>query len=154
MAILDAPVTAEVALQGDPSLVLLDHFIDRAVFRVVGFERPIITLIDRRTGSVRALERVLKWGGIKSFAPHFNTPASVTIDEDKSGNVLIELGEPARQAADYILWIAVGLESTLPVQRYEFCRHVALDQRRIAVASLLRKTAAFHPQTLSVPQVL
>jgi len=154
MAIFDTAVTAEVALQGDPSLVLVDHFIDHAVFRVVGFEHPMITLIDCRAGSVRALERVLKWGGIQSFAPHFNTLASITLDEDKSGNVVIEFGEPVKQAADHILWIAVGLESTLPVQRYEFCRHVSLDQRRIAVVSLLRKTTAFHPHTLSVPHSL
>ncbi len=111
--------TAEVAIQGDRVLRLVNHTEERAIYEIIGFENPVITIIDFRRRGLKAISRLIKSGNLEDFAPEFNTPARLTIRYNESGISMIELNETQGEKPEHMLWIVVGLGDTLPV--YDYC---------------------------------
>jgi hypothetical protein len=92
---------------------------------------------------------------LQNFAPIFNTPALVAIQEEESGEVIIELNEPFNPHPNKMLWIAIGIRDSLPVYEYLFERISPLADGSFAFLALLQipnfeqqafEISAFHNQ--------
>jgi hypothetical protein len=112
--------TAEISIQGERVLSFMDCEEDRAIYEVIGFKNPKITIIDYRRSGIKAIQDLLKTSKLYDFAPRFNMPAKVTIQSDEDGNVLIELDEPGEERPTQMLWIVIGLKDSIPVYDYLF----------------------------------
>lgn len=70
---------AQVAIQGERVLRFLDLTEKKVVYQIIGFEDPIITVVDYRASGLFAIQSLLDTGDLKSFAPRFNTASMVEI---------------------------------------------------------------------------
>lgn len=147
---------AEVAIQGDEVLSFINCTQERGIYEVIGFEEPRVTIIDYRQQGVDAIHRLLKTKGFAEFAPAFNTPALVTIQEEDDGSVLIELNESNVGKPDKMLWIPIGIQDSIPVYKYLFERVAPLTDDTFAFIALFEIPGlgqqysdgwAFHNQT-------
>ena len=71
-----------------------------------------------------------------NFAPVFNTPALITLQEGDDGAILIELNEPNESQPDKMLWIAIGIQESIPVYEYRFERIAPLTDDTFAFIAL------------------
>lgn len=127
---------AEISIQGERVLRLVNCTQERAVYEVIGFNDPSITIIDYRKNGLRALQTLLDTGEAKNFAPKFNMPARVEFQYAQDGNVLIELNEVGNDQPIQMLWIVVGLQDSIPVYDYLFETIAPLDDNTFAFAAL------------------
>jgi hypothetical protein len=130
---------AQVKIQGDRVLRLISIDRERAKYQVTGFSDPIITVFDYRLAGLRAIAQVLDTGEADGFAPQFNVPAHVTILNEGPARVLLELRETDDPSPAYMLWIAIGIEDTIPVYDYVFDYVEALDAKQFAFLSVYRR---------------
>ncbi len=110
---------AEISIQGDRALRFVNCAQGRAVYDVIGFNNPAITIIDYRRCGLNAIHALLGGGDAENFASEFNLPARVELQNDH-GNILIELNDPQDEQPGQMLWIAVGLQESIPVYEYLF----------------------------------
>jgi hypothetical protein len=127
---------AEIAIQGDRVLRFVNCTQERAVYDVIGFNNPAITIVDYRQRGLDAIRALLKTGQMMNFAPEFNTPAQVEFQSDLHGNILIELNEAENEKPAQMLWIAVGFHSAIPVYDCLFETIVSLDGDKFGLATL------------------
>lgn len=127
---------AQVAIQGDSVLSLISQGQDHAEYRVIGFDDPI-TIMDYRSSGLAAIAEVIARGKSDSFALRFNTPAHVNIKSNSKG-ATIELKDTDDTAPNHMLWIAIGIQDSIPVYDYLFDRLVPLDNDRFGFLGLFR----------------
>jgi hypothetical protein len=146
---------AEIAIQGDQVLSFINCTHDRAIYEVIGFDEPKIVIIDYRRSSIDALHELLESGNLYNFAPVFNTPAQITLQEEESGEVMIELNKASDPNPDKMLWIVIGIKDSLPIYEYLFERISPLTDGSFAFLALLQipnleqqtfEVSAFHNQ--------
>lgn len=135
---------AQVTIQGERVLTFLDFKKKKeekyAEYNVIGFGDQIV-IEDYRQSCLQALTQVLETGDKSSFAPQFNVPAFVTIETGPQGTFLIQLREPQEEviSLDHRLWIAVGIEDSIPVYQYVFQQIAPLKDDRYAFLSLYQR---------------
>ncbi len=127
---------AEISIQGERVLQFVNCTQDRAVYDVIGFHDPSITIVDYRRQGLDAIDALLETREMKEFAPKFNVPARVELQSDADGNILIELSEAGGESPAQMLWIAVGFCSAVPVYDTLFESIVALENDDFALVSL------------------
>lgn len=127
---------AEIAIQGERVLRLIDYTQERAIYEIVGFIKPVITLIDHRPFGIRAIQNLLRTGDLLSFAPEFNVPARVGIQNADNDKILIELYDTDDHQATHMLWIVVGLRDSIPVYDYVFEIITPLEDDSFAFVAL------------------
>jgi hypothetical protein len=119
--------TSEIAIQGERVLRFINCTQNKAVFKVIGFKEQTITVIDYRQSGLIAIQDLLNGGELYAFAPRFNTPAKVSIQNDNKGNITIQLDEPGKERPSKMLWIVIGLEDSIPNYDYLFEMITPLD---------------------------
>lgn len=110
---------AQVSIQGERVLRLLDFTGNQAKYEVIGFEELPVVLLDSRKRGLMAIQELLENGDLRAFAPKFNHPANVRITEDDNTSVIIELTDTCEHPR-HLLWIAIGLRDSLPVYQYVY----------------------------------
>lgn len=108
---------AQVSIQGERVLRLLNFTGNQAKYEVIGFENMPVILVDSRRTGLLAVQELLETGDLYAFAPKFSHPALVHILQDGPGQVQIELSDTDQPPA-HMLWIAIGLDDLLPVYDY------------------------------------
>ena len=119
--------TAEISIQGERVLNFINYTHDSAVYQVIGFTKPTITIVDYRETGLMAIHDLLNSGDLHEFAPRFNTPAKVSIHIDDEGNVTIELEDPGNDLPHQMLWIVIGIQDSIPIYDYIFEMITPLD---------------------------
>lgn len=137
---------AEIAIQGDQVLSLVNCTQERAVYEVIGFDEPKIVIVDYRQKPIRALCELLETGNIRNFAPIFNSPSMITIQEDADDTVLIELSESNGLIPDKMFWIAIGIRDSIPVYDYHFEWIVPISEEAFAFIALFDIPSDFAQQ--------
>lgn len=127
---------AEIAIQGDMVLSFINCTQERAIYEVIGFDEPKIVIIDYRPHCINAIRRSLRTGDLNNFAPIFNTSAQITLQEEDDGSILIELSKPNNNQPDKMLWIAIGIQDSIPVYEYLFERIASLADDTFAFIAL------------------
>ena len=127
---------AKIEIQGERVLRFVNSTADRAVYDVIGFENPAITIIDYRLRGLDAIQALLRTGEMAQFAPEFNTPALVSLQSDADGNILIELNEPDTESPPQMLWIAIGFQGVMPDHDALFELITPLENDRLALIIL------------------
>lgn len=147
---------AEIAVQGDEALFFIDSSSNKAIYEVIGFDEPKIIIIDYREKGINAINSLLKTNNARDFAPVFNTPALVTLQEEEDGSMLIELNEPLNDPIEKMLWIAIGIQDSIPIYEYFFERIAPLSDNTFAFIALFEipnlehqffETLTFHNQS-------
>jgi hypothetical protein len=131
--------SAHVELQGERALTYLSREQNYAEYQVNGFDEPAILLRDYRPDGLAALDEILTTGKLETFAPKFNSPAQVLIQDQDSGDVLIELFETSVPDPDYRLWIAIGIRDHIPVYDYVLDFLVPWEDDNFAFLALYRR---------------
>ncbi|MFZ5857699.1 MAG: hypothetical protein ACOYZ6_12775 [Chloroflexota bacterium] len=127
---------AEIAIQGDQVLSFVNCTQERAVYEVIGFDEPKIIIVDYRQKPIQAIYKLLATGDAHQFAPIFNNPALITIQEDVDGTLLVELNESNGLLPDKMFWIAIGIRDSIPVYNYRFERIAPLTEDAFAFVAL------------------
>jgi len=127
---------AEIAIQGDQVLSFINCTQERAIYEVIGFDEPRIVLIDYRPHGINAIHELLETKNLHNFAPVFNTPALITLQEGDDGAILIELNEANESQPDKMLWIAIGSRDSIPLYDYLFEQINPLEDDRFAFIAL------------------
>lgn len=137
---------ALVELQGRRTLDLLTRHPNHAEYEVIGFHGTV-TIHDYRPTALAALDAAIA-GRVAGFPDAFSQPAMValTIVGD---DIRVRLDEPRHAKPDHLLWIAVGLESELPVLDYVVAKFEYLDDDSLAVVALCR--LATTAETVALP---
>ena len=133
---------ASVSIQGERVLRFLNCTEDQAIYEIIGFEEAPVIIIDFRRNGIVAIQELLETEDLHAFAPKFNYPAEVRIVNDDNGQVVIELRE-TNDKPTFILWIAIGLENSLPVYNYHYENIVPLAQKgRWGVVAVYQMSSA------------
>ena len=127
-----------VTIQGPRVLQYIDRRSDSAAYEVIGFEGAV-ALIDYRDVGLQAIDQLLHSGELNEFAPGFNSPAHVLMEEDSEGHLRIELHDTDVAEPTYMLWIVVGLGDQMPVYDYLIEHLVPLDDGRFALVALYKR---------------
>lgn len=138
---------AEIAIQGDHALRFVNCTQDRVIYDVIGFEKFAMTLIDYRKAGLMAIQMLLQTGKLFEFAPTFNSPAQVSVEQDDNGAILIELDDIGDEQPAQMLWIAIGIEDSIPVYDYIFELIAPLADRTFAFLALFNIPAISGNQT-------
>jgi hypothetical protein len=128
--------TADIAIQGDRVLRFVNCTQERAIYEVIGFSDPSITIIDYRLNGLKAIHELLKTDAKANFASKFNAPANIELQYDHNGNILIELNDIGNNHPDRMLWIVIGLQDSIPVYNYLVERIAPLGDGTFAFAAL------------------
>jgi hypothetical protein len=131
--------TAQIEIQGDRVLRFINANHGQAEYQVIGFDAPVITVRDHRRAGLRAIAQLLDTGNLNDFAPRFNAPAYVTISDQDSSHILIELRETNDPAPAHMLWIVVGIKDYVPVYDYIFERIVPLEDDSFSFLALYQR---------------
>ena len=140
--------TAQIEIQGDRVLRFIEVNHEQAEYQVIGFDAPVITVRDHRRVGLRAITQLLDTGNLSDFAPRFNVPAYVTISDQDSSHILIELCETNDPAPAHMLWIAIGIKDCIPVYDYVFEQLVPLGSKGFAFLALYQRNT--HPELVPV----
>ena len=127
---------AEVAIQGERVLRFVNSTQDRAVYEVIGFNDQNITIIDYRQAGLQAIQTLHQTGDLSAFAPIFNSVGRVELWETDEGGMLIELSDSDEKLTEYVLWIAIGIEDSVPVYDYLVECIAPLEDDRYAFLAL------------------
>jgi hypothetical protein len=128
---------AEISIQGNRVFRFVNSTQDRAVYDVIGFNNPSITIIDYRQRGLDAIQQLLETGQVNNFAEEFNSPARIELQSDENDNILIELDEiGSNNIPTHMLWIAVGLRDSIPVYDYCFELLAPLKNGSFALATI------------------
>jgi hypothetical protein len=142
--------SAQVEIQGDRVLRFRALKNNRAEYRVIGFKRPTITVHDYRTVGLGGIAHVLNTGDVDDFACQFNVPAYVIISRQNFSSILIELRESDDPHPTHTLWIAIGIQGSIPVFDYLFEHIEFLGDNRFAFLGLYRRKLQLeHPLRVS-----
>ncbi len=142
---------AQVAIQGERVLRFIEFTGKSAIYEVIGFNNPTITIVDYRAEGLLAIQSLLETGELMAFAPRFNKPAMVNISLKGNKNLIIELNEINEGYPDCVLWIAVGIDDSIPVFDYIFENIAPLDDCKyafLAVYGLSSDIPAFSSNDL------
>jgi hypothetical protein len=139
--IFSGPVQVEI--QGANVLKFIGQEPGQAKYQVIGFQDSI-TVIDRRAVSLQAIDEVLKTGVVDRFASQFNAPATLRISKAHSKSITIELDESDNTNPEFMLWVAIGIQDTIPVYDYLFERLVPFGDNGFAFLALYRRSPEFE----------
>ena len=131
--------SSHIELQGERALTYLSKEQNYADYQVNGFNEPAILLRDYRPEGLKALDDILVTGKLETFAPKFNSPARVLIQDQDDSAILIELFETDEPDPDYRLWIAIGIRETIPVYDYVLDFLVPWEDDKFAFLGLYRR---------------
>lgn len=138
-------VCSAVQLQGYEVLRLVYFDKEVATYTLAGFKEHPITIQDYRSYGLASLNQLLKDGRSRDFRARFNRPSNVLLFTGNNKDVLIQLMETMETDPLYTLWIAAGVEQTVPLgYSYLFREIRELPDRRKAFLSL-------HKQTYNTP---
>jgi hypothetical protein len=137
---------AEISIQGDRVLRFINSTAERAVYEIIDFDNPVITLIDYRQQGLKAIQKLLETNQLENFAPEFNTPAKVEIQSEPNGNILIELNETGDEKPAQMLWIAIGINEVIPdfdylYFDYLFKQTVVVNNKAVGIVTLFDTSA-------------
>src|SRR3990172_9015090 len=93
---------SEVAIQGKRVLRFVNFTQDRAIYEIIGFENPSLTLVDYRKTGLQAIQDLLGSGNLFAFAPAFNSLSRVDVWETDDGGLSIELNDPADEPVEHV----------------------------------------------------
>ena len=133
---------ARVALQGDQVLRFIRADRQSAEYRVLGFRKPVITVVDYRKSGLDALAYVRKTYDKSRFARQFNRPCHVTVVKLSGGALRIELRDAEVRAAENTLWIANGIKPLIPLFDYIVQEIAPRKDDKLAFLSLYRRPSA------------
>jgi hypothetical protein len=107
-------------------------------FEVVGLTESPVHIYDRRDQVKKTMSQILVSGNVWELADEFNKPANVSVISRDSGSLEINLDETKSKKLDYMLWIAVGIES-LPIYHYKITKLESIGIDQYALVSLYRR---------------
>lgn len=137
-----------VTIQGPRVLEYLSRQQDSVTYNVIGFDGTVY-LIDYRHAGLKAIDRLLFSGNLDDFAPEFNSPAHVVIEETTHGYLKVELHESNVNEPQYMLWIVVGLEDEMPVYDYLVEHLIPLADGRFALVALYKRPLSNYSSSSS-----
>lgn len=138
--------TAWIEIQGKCVLRLLERHTDYSKYRIHGFQDPI-TIEDHRLTTRTALAGIMDYDrDVNEFAPQFNAPALVHIESDSTGTS-IQLQDTDDHDPQHRLWIAIGIQDSIPVYDYIFDRLVPMNKDNFAFVALYRRV--YQPELAS-----
>jgi hypothetical protein len=132
---------AQIAIQGERVLRFIEFTGRQATYEIIGFEDPVATIIDHRSDGLLAIQSLLETGDLKAFAPRFNSPAMVDIRENETGELVIELNETDVAHPINILWVAIGIGSSIPVFEYIYENIRLLKGEKYALLSVYQASS-------------
>lgn len=128
-----------VQFQGAEVLTLLELLEDKVKLKIIGFDRPNIFVTDYRSSTISALKYVLDENKKEEFPGRFNLPAEAIIECEQNGDLQITLRTSAIPDPDYLLWVAIGIGSLIPIYDYLFYHFNKLTEEHYAFISLYRR---------------
>ena len=132
--------TTDVIIEGNPVLRFMELVDNGAFYEIVGFENQRITLFDYRPTGLAAIQKLLNGGDLYAFAPAFNTPADLTINQNPAGGYTIHLFEPTSAILNHVFWIKAGIRGSVPVYHYCFRKIAPLSDSSYSYLSVFQKT--------------
>lgn len=132
---------AQVAIQGERVLRFIELTGKQATYEIIGFEDPVVTVIDYRSDGLLAIQSLLETGDLKAFAPKFNKPAMIEISQDEMGKIVIELNETNVAHPNFILWVAIGIGSSIPVFEYIYENIRPLNEEKYALLAIYQTSS-------------
>lgn len=140
--------TVLVEAQGPRVMTLATRHCDHAEYLVIGFH-GMVTIRDFRPAALAALDAFAEDSVATDFAEAFSQPATAALtvlDEC----ILVDLYDPIQSEANYLLWIAVGVENELPVLDYVMAKFEPFQDDSLAIVALYRLAEADAPVDLPV----
>lgn len=136
---------ANIELQGEEALQLLELDFQHAFYRVLGFEQMRVFIADHRPESVDAVREAVDKGNSGDFAQRFSSTAFVIITHSDNSSIMIDLYETSEQIHDCMLWIAVGMPGSLPIYNYYYYHYEQIAQDLYAFLSIYSTEADHQP---------
>ena len=129
-----------IYIQGDKVLKILDINGEYSEYQVLGFKDPQIRIRDFRQDLLRKATEVRESDNDYGFANDFNSPAHVEIKKNGNGTTRweIDLFSTHEQNPQYRLWIAIGVNNSIPVYDYLMLDSVFIDKDQLALISLYK----------------
>lgn len=124
-----------VYLHGEKALEFVAFDSGACLFRVNGFSQEIL-IEDRRNGIHKAVENYFSTHQAETFYKIFNRPAFMELIEERGDAIRILLEEPREADAELYLWIAVGIEDSIPLYSYVYWKYDAMGADHYAFLSL------------------
>lgn len=140
----------QVAIQGERVLRFIDLTEDQAIYEIIGFDDPNVTIIDHRLKALLAIQSLLQTGNLNAFAPIFNKPAVANITQDEMGKLVIELSETSETHPNSILWVAIGIGDSIPVFDYIYEDIRPLDEEKYALLAIYQRLSSEIPASDSI----
>lgn len=109
----------EIEIQGDNVQNLLHLSQDLAKYEVIGFDKQKIIIDDYRKDKLLSLQKLIETDRLEEFANYFNTPARITLQYNDENDILVELNETDNPLPKNMLWIAIGIQDSIPIYDYE-----------------------------------
>lgn len=136
---------AWIDFQGEEVFRPAEYYSDHVVFEILGFAGKI-QVIDYRSSTVQALEAIKsKYLNGALFPQVFNVPAFVSIPQPDVSPLEIELRATNHPYPTYMLWVAVGKETGVPLHDYVINRMNRWDEKRFAFLGLYHRPRESYP---------
>ncbi|MDY6875598.1 MAG: hypothetical protein SWK90_05265 [Chloroflexota bacterium] len=138
--VLDTTVE-RVWLQGEIALcsALLNKPGNYVEYQVPGFGSRLL-IRDKRAGGIRAYKMAVSPEGLSRFPESFDFPSRVIVTKQKT-TTAIELLEDSQAPPEYaLLWIAAGIEPSIPAWDYVWDTITETDDGKISYIGIVNST--------------
>ena len=130
---------AHIEIQGNSVLELTQVNDKEVEFLIIGLSDPPIRIIDERPSVHNCITDIMKTLRVDDFAQTFNSPAKIALQITSNGEKKVILRQTRSRNPKHMLWIAIGLENSIPYQRYIDLQVEALDDSHFALFSLYKR---------------
>lgn len=126
--------TVLVEAQGPRVMTLVARHPDHAEYEVIGFHGTVV-IRDFRRAALASLDLYAAGDKATDFAGTFSqlAAAEMLVCHDR---IHVDLYEPTHEVPSHMLWIAVGLESELPVLDYIVVKFERYQDDALAIVAL------------------
>lgn len=126
---------AVVECQGYNPLEVVSLNDSCVTYRVAGFNKLAVQVVDYRLPCLLAAKRAIAGDGASEFVEVFNAVAHVVVYESKK-SIRVEIRDASKRESNVILWIVVGLPGEMPIYRYIYYHLEQIDRRGYLYAML------------------
>ena len=143
--VLDTTIKS-VWLQGEIALcdALLDEPGGYVEYHVPGFG-PRLSIKDRRAAGIEAYKAAITPEGLAQFPESFDLPSRVVITTQGAATIIELLDDAQRPPEHPFLWIAAGIEPSIPAWDYVWDAIAEADDGRISYIAIVNSNGGTEP---------
>lgn len=106
----------DIHIQGRQVLKFINIKENEVLFDVIGFNKPIVRIIDQRSEIVNKMKEIEKTGKVHQLTDLFCTPARLHFlpSRKKTKEIVIRLTNTRSKTPGHMLWIATNIKREIP----------------------------------------